>query len=67
MFECYCVSPAQKDDWKAICSAFAKKVGAELLFVNESSCGLEYPNGSFSHIYIEEMAEYIKTHSEDFV
>jgi len=52
--------PEQMDDWKAICKAYAEIVNAELLFVNETSCGVQYENGSFGHIYIDEMAEYIK-------
>jgi hypothetical protein len=51
------VSEAQTEDWKAICHAYAKKIGAEVIFVNDCSCGLELSNGQFAHIYIEDMFE----------
>lgn len=51
------VSDAQMGDWRAICNAYAKKIGAEVIFVNNTSCGLELANGQFAHIYIEDMAE----------
>ena len=53
-------SPAHMKDWEEICKAFAKKMGWELLFVNEQSCGLQDKNENFHHIYIEEMVEYLK-------
>lgn len=55
----YTVNEKQMDEWKAICKAFAKKINAKLLFVNETSCGVEMPDGNFSHIYIDEMYEYL--------
>lgn len=54
------VSDAQMDDWREICKAFAKKVGAKLVFINNSSCGLEFENGTFKHVYISEMKEYLE-------
>lgn len=51
------VNESQMEDWKAICNAYAKKIGAEVIFVNECSCGLELSNGQFAHIYIEDMLE----------
>ena len=54
------VSDNQMNDWREICQAFAKRVGAELLFVNDTSCGVELKDGSFKHIYIDEMQEYLK-------
>ena len=59
----YAVTPAQMPDWKAICNAFANKVGAELLFVNETSCGVQYKDGTFGHIYIDEMYEFLKNNN----
>lgn len=53
-------SPNQMEDWNMICKAFAKKFGYKLIFVNESSCGVELQDGSFKHIYIDEMAEILK-------
>ena len=54
------VSPKQMDEWKEICSAFAKKEGAELLFVNDYSCGLGYHDGRLWHPTIEDMKEYLE-------
>jgi hypothetical protein len=56
----YAANDSQMKDWESICKAYAKKVDAELLFVNETSCGLQYKDGSFAHIYIEELAEMFK-------
>lgn len=53
-------SPAQMKEWQAICTAFAKRYDYKLLFVNETSCGVELKDGSFKHIYIDEMGEYLK-------
>ncbi|MGN1155991.1 MAG: hypothetical protein ACI4TK_07425 [Agathobacter sp.] len=46
-------------EWKAICKAYCKKVGAELLFVNEDSFGCEMPNGEMRHIHYEELADIL--------
>ena len=54
------IAEDQMDEWKAICKAFAKKVGAKLVFVNETGCGLEYPDGTFCHPSIEEMQSYLE-------
>jgi hypothetical protein len=53
------VSDSQMGDWKDICRALAKKVHGELLFVNETSCGIEFPDGSMRHIYIDEVEDYL--------
>lgn len=53
----YCTEK-QMDDWKQICKAYARKVGAELIFVNETSFGIE-KNGQFQHIYIDELYEML--------
>lgn len=53
------VSKSQMNDWEEICRAFAKKIGAKLVFVNSTSCGIELPDGSFKHIYIDEMQDYL--------
>ena len=55
----YTVDEKQMDEWKQICKAFAKKMNAKLIFVNESSCGIEYKNGTMQHVYIDEMYEYL--------
>lgn len=54
------VPESQMNDWKDICKAFAKRFGYKLLFVNETSCGVELKDGSFKHIYIDEMGELLK-------
>lgn len=56
--EVYTVSKSQMEDWRQICRAFAKREGAKLLFVNEQSMGLEYPDGTHKHIYIDELAAH---------
>ena len=53
------MTPKQMEDWKQICQAFANKFEYKLLFVNEDSCGVELKDGSFKHIYAEEMAEIL--------
>ena len=50
----------QMKDWQEVCMAFAKKFGYTLLFVNEESCGVETKDGSFAHIYADEMAEMLR-------
>lgn len=55
----YCVDDSQMNEWKKICKAFANKVGAKLLFVNECSCGLEFPDGTMKHVYLDEMIDYL--------
>ena len=55
----YTMSPIQMLEWKEICQAYADKVGAELIFVNETSFGIQYPDGMLSHIYIDELADIL--------
>ena len=62
--EVYAMSPSQMSDWRQICKAFADKIDAELLFVNETSCGVQYKDGSFGHILVEDMMEYLKKEEE---
>ena len=57
------VQPHQMREWREICVVFAEKVGAKLLFVNETSCGLEYPDGTLWHPTVEDMQEYLLTHN----
>ena len=54
------IAEDQMNEWKAICEAFAKKVGAKLVFVNETGCGLEYPDGTHCHTSIEEMQRFLE-------
>lgn len=60
MREVFTCSAKQMSEWRAICQAFAKRFGYKLLFVNESSCGVELQDGSFKHIYIDEMADMLR-------
>ena len=55
----YYVPESQMDDWKQIAKAYAKKHNAELLFVNENSFGVEYPNGQMHHIRFEDLADML--------
>lgn len=48
-------------EWTEICQAYCNKVGAELLFVNQSDFGCEMPNGELRHIYADELAELLAT------
>ena len=54
------IAEDQMNEWKAICEAFAKKVGAKLVFVNKTGCGLEYPDGTHCHTTIEEMQNFLE-------
>ncbi len=56
----YAMSPIQMTEWKKICQAYADKVGAELVFVNETSFGIQYSDGSLAHIYIDELADMLR-------
>ena len=60
MREVMTVSKEQMDGWLAICRAFAKRENATLVFVNETSMGLEYPDGVLRHIYIDELQEILE-------
>lgn len=60
MREEYYVPTSMMNDWKRICKAFADKFGYKLLFVNEKSCGVELKDGSFKHIYLDEMQEILE-------
>ena len=59
MREVYAMSKAQMPEWTEICERYAAMINAKLLFVNETSCGVQYKNGSFRHIYIDEMLKSI--------
>ena len=55
----YYVPKTQMDDWKQIARTYARKVGAELLFVNDTSFGIEYPDGQMQHIRVEDLADLL--------
>ena len=50
-------------DWKDVCQAFCKKIGAELLFVNSDNFGYETKDGQLVHMYADELEKYLKTHN----
>ena len=60
MREIMTVAKSDMAEWEQICRVFAKKQGAKLLFVNESSMGLEYPDGTMKHVYIDELEAFLK-------
>ena len=39
-----------------------KKQNAKLVFVNSTSCGLEYPDGTHQHVTIQGMADFLEEH-----
>ena len=57
--ERYVLKDNQMDEWKEICRAYAKRENANLIFVNETSFGIE-KNGQFQHIYIDELEALLK-------
>ena len=60
----YYVEKKDMDDWKEICKAWCKRNNAELLFVNDTSFGCEFPNGQMRHIFIEELASMLGANIE---
>lgn len=59
MYNTYYVEDKHMQEWEQICKAYAKMVGAELLFVNSTSCGLAYKDGRLEHLYIDEMVDVL--------
>lgn len=47
-------------EWGAICAAYCERENAELLFVNIDSFGAQFPDGSFRHIYGDELEQLLK-------
>ena len=64
MREVYVMSKAQMQDWRDICKAYADKHNAKLLWVNDTSCGVEYKNGQFHHILVQDMINILSQESE---
>ena len=56
----YVVRPNNMGEWTQICKAFAKKLDAKLVFVNDTSCGLEMPDGQLRRYSVEEMMTYLQ-------
>lgn len=51
---------AYMKEWRSICEAFCKKIGAELLFVNSDNFGYTDKNGNNVHMYADELEQFIK-------
>ena len=51
---------AYMEEWRSICEAFCKKIGAKLLFVNTDNFGYEDKNGNLVHMYADELEQFIK-------
>lgn len=47
-------------EWKNVCKAYCKKIGAELLFVNDYDFGYEDKNGNLVHKYADELENELK-------
>lgn len=60
----YFVPKSKMSEWKEICRVFAKSLGAKLVFVNDTSCGVEFADGTFKHILVDEMQDYLKNLEE---
>ena len=58
------VSEKYMAEWGAICRAYCEKVNARLLFVNVSSFGAAFPDGTFRHIYADELVELLSRNAE---
>ena len=65
MGETLYVRAKNMNEWEAICKAYADYKKAKLLYVNNTSCGLEYPDGTFSHVYVDEMVTDLKNILEE--
>lgn len=52
------VPEKQMAEWRKICGAYCKKIGATLVFVNDYSFGYER-KGKFVHLYVDELAELL--------
>ena len=54
-----CVEYKDMYDWRMICRAWCKKNNATLLFVKSDSFGCQFPDGTFQHIYIDELVDML--------
>lgn len=48
------------EEWYMVCAAYARKIGAELLFVNSDSFGICTKDEKLLHIYADELYEILK-------
>lgn len=53
------VNEAYMDEWRRICAAYCAKANAELLFVNSDNFGVQYQDGTFRHIYADELVQIL--------
>ena len=65
MPEVMVVKDKDMEEWKQICNAFAKKLNAELVFVNNTSCGLQFANGEMAKYSVERMAEILENEEKN--
>ena len=56
----YVIEEKDMSEWEQICKALAKKIGATLLFVNDTGMGIEDANGNLRHIYIDELMDMLR-------
>lgn len=49
-----------RKDWEEICQTFCNKIGAELLFVNDTDFGYDL-NGYMVHLYIDELQAILES------
>jgi len=54
------MSEEQMPEWRQIAQAYAKKQNAKLVFVNSTSFGIQYPDGTCSKITIEMLTNILK-------
>ena len=52
------------EEWTLVCETYAKRIGAELLFVNSDSFGICTKDERLLHIYADELYELLKGTSE---
>lgn len=52
------VDEKNMSEWRKICREYCKKIGAELVFVNDYSFGYER-KGQLVHLYVDELAELL--------
>ena len=65
MPEVMVVKDKDMEEWKQICNAFAKKLNAEIVFVNNTSCGLQFANGEMAKYSVERMAEILENEEKN--
>lgn len=54
------MSEEQMPEWREIAQAYAKKQNAKLVFVNSTSFGIQYPDGTCSKITVEMLTQILE-------